>query len=98
MHASVRKYKVTDAAEVARRAGDEFVPLVREVDGFNGYYIVDGGDGTMFTITVAESQGAVEESAKKAADWIGENEDVAALIEGAPEVTNGEVLLSSGAE
>jgi hypothetical protein len=94
MQASVRKYKVTDAAEIARKAKEGFVPLVREVDGFGGYYLVDGGDGVMYTITVAESQDGVEESARKAADWIAENEDVAALVDGAPDVTNGEVLVS----
>lgn len=95
MNASIRKYKVSDAAAIARAAEEGFVPLVREVDGFNGYYIVDGGDGTMFTITVADTQEGVEASAQKAADWIGGNEEVAALIDGAPEVTNGEVLVSS---
>jgi hypothetical protein len=95
MNASVRRYKVSDAAAIAKAAEEDFVPLVREVDGFGGYYIVDGGDGTMYTITVAQSQEAVEESAQKAADWIGGNDEVAALIDGAPDVTNGEVLVSA---
>ena len=45
MHASIRLYRVTDAAQVVRRAEDEFLPEVRGVPGFSAYYMIDGGDG-----------------------------------------------------
>jgi hypothetical protein len=94
MHSSVRKYKASETAKIASEAEKEFVPIVKQVDGFGGYYMVDGGDGTLITITVAESQAAVEESAQKASDWIASREDLSSLIDGPPEVTNGEVLVS----
>ena len=66
MYASIRQYRSDDVPEVARRAQDGFVPIVREVPGFSAYYIVDGGDGAFTTITVAEDKAGVEESVNKA--------------------------------
>jgi len=100
MHSSVRKYKTTDASagkKIADEVEKEFVDIVKEVDGFGGYYLIDGGDGTLVTITVAESEDAVEASAAKAAEWVQGNETVSSLMEGAPDVTNGEVLVSVSA-
>ena len=100
MNASVRKYKTSDASapkKISDEVEKEFVDIVKEVDGFGGYYVIDGGDGTLVTITVAENQDAVEASAAKAAEWVQGNETVSSLMEGAPEVTNGEVLVSVSA-
>jgi hypothetical protein len=100
MHSSVRKYKLTDAGAgktIADEVNNGFVDIVKGVDGFGGYYLVDGADGTLVTITVAESPEAVEESAAKAAEWVKGNETVSSLMEGGPDVTNGEVLVSVSA-
>jgi hypothetical protein len=88
MYASIRQYKTTDNAEVARRAQEGFIPLVRDVPGFAGYYMVDAGD-TFFTITLADDQAGVDESVNKARDWVAEN--IPDMIEGPPTVSNGEV-------
>jgi hypothetical protein len=93
MYASVRNYRSSDPAEVIRRADDGFIPLVREVSGFKAYYMVDSGDGGLFTITVCDDQAGVEESVDKAREWVAEN--AAELIDGAPDVSNGEVRASA---
>jgi hypothetical protein len=92
MYASIRQYRSTDVGEVARRAAD-FVPIVRQVPGFSAWYVVDGGDGTLITVTLCEDQAGVEESVRLAADWVREN--IADLIEGSPTVTNGEVRMQA---
>jgi hypothetical protein len=89
LYASIRQYRTRDAGEVARRASQGFVPIVREIPGFVAYYLVDGGDGTLITVTVTEAHGGAEESATKAAEWTREN--LADLIEGDPTIVNGEV-------
>ena len=93
MHAAIRKYRVTDADELVRRVEAEFVDRVKGVDGFVGYYVVDAGDGTVASITVGETEAAVEESTNVARDWVGES--AAELVEGAPDVTAGEVRVST---
>jgi hypothetical protein len=92
MYVSVRQYRSSDVAEVGRRAQEGFVPLVSQVPGFSAYYIVDGGDGTFLTITVAENAAGVEDSVAKAREWVSEN--AADLVDGGPTVTNGEVVAS----
>lgn len=92
MYASIRRYQTKDNAEVARRAQDGFVPLVREVPGFSAYYMVDAGD-TFFTVTLAEDKSGIEDSASKAREWVGQN--AADLIEGSADVHNGEVVASA---
>jgi hypothetical protein len=92
MYASVRKYRGRDIEQIARRIEDDFLARVRDVPGFSSYYVVDGGGGTLVTITLADDEAGAQASADAAASWIRENDDVAALIDGAPDVTNGEIL------
>ena len=89
MHAAVRTYKVPDVDALVEKVEAEFVERVKSVDGFVGYYVIDGGDGTAASVTVGETEQAVEESTQKAAEWV--KESAADLVEGAPEVTAGEV-------
>jgi hypothetical protein len=89
MHAAVRRYRVSDTDALVTKVEEEFVARVNGVDGFVGYYVIDGGDGNVASVTVGETAQAVEESTRLAADWV--QESAADLIEGAPEVTSGEV-------
>ena len=88
MHTVIRRYEgVEDTAEVARRAVNEFGPQLRERPGFQGYYVVDAGDGILATISVFDTEEAAAESVTAAAGWVQEN--IAHLIPNAPQVTSG---------
>ena len=89
MHASVRRYRVTDIDTLVSKVESEFVDQVKDIDGFVGYYVIDGGDGTAASVTVGETADAVAESTRLAGNWV--RESAADLVEGQPEVTAGEV-------
>jgi hypothetical protein len=89
MHAAVRTYRVNDVDALFTRVEAEFAPRVKELDDIVGYYVIDGGDGTVVSITVGETAEAVEASTSAAADWV--RESAAELIDGPPIVTAGEV-------
>ena len=89
MHASIRRYRVRDIDALVSKVESEFVDKVKEIDGFVGYYVVDGGDGTAVSVTVGEGANAVAESTQLAARWV--RESASDLVEGQPEVTVGEV-------
>jgi hypothetical protein len=89
MHAAVRRYRVSDVDALVSKVETEFVERVKSVDGFVGYYVIDGGDGTASSVTVGETAQAVEDSTRLAAEWV--RESAADLIEGSPDVTAGEV-------
>jgi hypothetical protein len=89
MHASIRRYRVRDIDSLVEKVESEFVDQVKEIDGFVGYYVIDGGDGTAASVTVGETADAVAESTRLAGNWV--RESAADLVEGQPEVTAGEV-------
>ena len=91
MYISIRKYKSQSPGEVIRRAGEGFVPIISSAPGFIAYYILDAGDGALASISIFETQAEAEESNRMAADWVKQN--LAALVEGPPEITAGEVTV-----
>jgi len=91
MYTVIRRYQdVQDTAEVARRAVEEFAPQLRDQPGFQGYWVVNGGDGILATITVFESEEAAADSTAAAATWVQEN--LANLVPSPPRVTSGETI------
>ena len=57
MFIAVRKYRVRRgaSAEWAQRVRDGFVPLMREMTGFRGYYLLDGGPDVLIAISMFDS-------------------------------------------
>jgi hypothetical protein len=89
MHASVRRYRVRDIDALVSKVEEEFVDRVKQIDGFVGYYVIDGGDGTAASVTVGDDAKAVAESVRLAGDWV--RDSASDLVDGDPEVTLGEV-------
>jgi hypothetical protein len=89
MHASVRRYQAVDVEALLTQVQDEFLERVKTVDGFVGFYVIDGGDGTVTSITVGETAEAVDASNVLAKQWVVER--AAHLVESAPDLTTGEV-------
>jgi heme-degrading monooxygenase HmoA len=88
MHTVIRRYQgVVNSEEVAKRAVEEFAPQLRDHPGFQGYWVVDAGDGVLATVTVFESEEAAAESTAAAATWVQEN--MPNLVPNAPQVTAG---------
>ena len=96
MHASVRRYRVNDVDALVKKVESEFVEQVKEIDGFVGYYVIDGGDGAVASVTVGESAQAVAESVRLAGQWV--RESASDLVEGEPDVTVGEVRVRAERE
>ena len=95
MYATLRYYQVTDADAINRNVKDEFLDIVREVPGFAAYHVVDMGDGTMVSITIAEDQAAVEESDRRAAEWVAGNGEMQSAVAGPPRTVSGEITASA---
>jgi hypothetical protein len=52
MFASIRRYNVRrgSAEQLARRVREGFVPMMRQIQGFRGYYLLDGGPDVLITV------------------------------------------------
>jgi hypothetical protein len=91
MYATVRRYEgVPDPSEAGRQVDEGFIPIISEVPGFVAYYWIDAGDGVMISTSVFEDQSGVEESNRRAAEWVREN--LASLLPNPPQITAGEVV------
>ena len=78
--------------EWAQRVRDSFVPLMRELAGFRGYYLLDGGPNELIAISMFDSADEALVSNAKAADWVRNN--VLDFTRGLPEVMVGNVLIA----
>ncbi len=93
MFTSIRKYTVRRGSvpELALRVRDGFLPLMRQIDGFKGYYLLDGGPDVLITVSIFESAAAALASNEKAAAWVRDN--VLEFTRGMPDVMVGNVLV-----
>jgi heme-degrading monooxygenase HmoA len=91
MYAAIRRYNVFEGAadRITERVNTEFLPRVRELPGFISYFIVDGGDGTMASVTLCESRQGVEESGRMSQEWV--KQHLGGLVKTAPVILSGEV-------
>jgi hypothetical protein len=91
MYVTVRHYEgVSDTSEVARIANEGFLPIIREIEGFVDYYLVDAGDGVMISTSIFESASCEEESNWRAGQFIGQH--LTPLMSNPPHITAGEVV------
>lgn len=97
MYASIRRAKASpgSAAEIARRANEGFVPIISSIPGFMAYYVVDGGEDVVATVSIFSDRAGAEESNRRAADWVKQN--VASLMATSLEFTTGEVVVHKAA-
>ncbi|HET6778972.1 MAG TPA: hypothetical protein VFH26_08785 [Gemmatimonadales bacterium] len=100
MFVTIRRYSPKNGAInkasldlLRRQLRDEFVPSLRKVPGFAGYYVLNVGDRELVTLSFCESREGSMESSRCSAEYTLRNGLVYEL--GRPEVTEGEVLTSS---
>ena len=100
MFVTIRKYSPKNGSinraslEVLRRQlREEFLPLLRKIPGFAGYYVLNVGDRELVTLSLCESREGSLESSRCSAEYTMRNPLVYEL--GRPEVIEGEVLTSS---
>ena len=92
MYATVRRYEgVTNAREAGKRVNEGFVPVISKLPGFVAYCWVDAGGGVMISTSIFEDQASEEESNRKAAEWVRQN-DMNSLMPNPPRITAGEVV------
>lgn len=93
-YVTVRRYEgVADPQEAAKRAQESFVPILKKIRGFVGYYCVNAGDGVLVTVSIFQDQAGEEESNAQAKEWVKHNP--IASSSKPPQVTAGRVVAHS---
>ena len=95
MYTAIRKYYVIPGRvdEFMQRVRVGFVPIISQVPGFVGYYVLEVRNDQVVTISIFDTRAGAEESIRRAATWVEQN--IASLIQGLPEITVGEVRVRS---
>ena len=95
MYVQVAHYRLGRGSveELAGRAIEGPVKVMREVPGFIDYYAFDVGDGVVASVSVFEDRIGVEEAERRLADWI---EQTISDFEISPgDVSEGQVIAST---
>ena len=82
MYAAIRQGKAKPgmAEELTRRIKEGAIPIISDVEGFMGYYVVYAPDDTVTAISIFKDYAGAEESNKRALAWI--EQSLAPLLAG----------------
>ena len=91
MFAVIRHYHFdkSDSAEIDRLIEEQFVPIIRNAQGFVRYYWLDTGAGEGASFGVFKDKAGADESVRLAADFVGTK--MAALLRQKPEIIEGPI-------
>ena len=97
MHAIIRRYDGVDqnrTTELTNKVKETLVPKLSKLPGFQGYYLIDAGDGVFSSLGLFETPEQGMESTKLATTWLRE-EKLDTILPNEPKITSGRVVANS---
>ena len=97
MHAISRRYDGVDqnrSAELTRKVSETLVPKLEKLSGFEGYFLVDAGNGVFTSLSLFETPEHGMESTKFVTTWIRE-EKLDTILPNEPKITSGNIVAHS---
>ena len=97
MHATIRRYEGVDATrmnEFVSKVNQTFVPQVRELPGFAGYFLIEADNGVVSSLSLFEMPEQADQSTRLVKNWISD-ENLGRTLPNAPKITSGKVLAHS---
>jgi hypothetical protein len=94
MYATHRRYDGIDQSrveELTRKVNESLIPRLSKLPGFEGYYLMEAGEGVVGSTTLFETSAQAEDSTRIAAEWMKE-EKLEKLVPNAPKVTLRKVI------
>ena len=94
MHATVRRYEGVDQSrteELTKKVDETLLPRLSNLPGFEGYYLIEAGNGVMSSIGLFDTSAQADESTRVAANWVRE-EKLETALPNPPKITDGEVI------
>jgi len=97
MHFTIRRYDDVDTSrmnELVSKVDETYIPEIRELPGFLGYFLIETDKGILSSISLFETPSQAEESTKLSKTWISD-ENFGRTVPNAPKITSGRVLAQS---
>ena len=97
MHATIRRFEGVDMTrinEVVGKVNETLIPQLRELPGFNGYFLIEADNGIQSSLSLFETREQADESTKVVTKWISD-ENFSRAIPNPPKITSGKVVAHS---
>jgi hypothetical protein len=95
MFATVRRYEGIEAShkdELTKKVNETLIPRLSKLPGFDGYFLIDSGEGVMSSIGLFDTSIQANESSRVASEWV-RDEKLERILKSPPKVTDGEVIV-----
>jgi hypothetical protein len=94
MFATIRRYEAIDQSrmdELVKTADETLLVALSDLPGFNGYCLIEAGDGVLSSIGFFDTSEQADESTRVASNWVRER-NLGDVLPNAPKITSGEVV------
>ena len=94
MHVTIRRYDGIDpnrTVELTDKVNETLVPKLSKMQGFKGYYLIEGENGILSSLGLYETAAQADESTKVASTWV-RDEKLETAFPNAPKITSGKVV------
>ena len=94
MHVTIRRYDGIDpnrTVELTDKVNETLVPKLSEMQGFKGYYLIEGENGVLSSLGLYETAAQADESTKVASTWV-RDEKLETAFPNAPKISSGKVV------
>jgi hypothetical protein len=95
MHATIRRYESIDqsrTSEVLKKVDENLLPALKDLPGFNGYSVIDAGDGVLTSVGFFDTAAQADESTRVAGTWL-RDQKLETALPSPPKITTGEVVV-----
>jgi hypothetical protein len=97
MHATVRRYEGVDASrtdELKKKVDESLIPSLSKLPGFDGYFLIEAGEGVMTSVSLFDESAQAEESTRITSTWV-RDEKLESALPNQPKITFGRVIARS---
>jgi hypothetical protein len=97
MHATVRRYEGVDVSrtdELTKKVNESLIPSLSKLPGFDGYFLIEAGEGVMTSISLFDESAQADESTRLAGTWV-RDEKLESALPNPPKITFGKVIAQS---
>ena len=97
LHAIIRRYDGVDqnrTDELTAKVNETLIPKLEKLPGFEGYYLIEAGNGVFSSLGLFETPEQGMESTKFVTTWIRE-EKLETILPNEPKITGGKIVARS---
>ena len=96
MNCTIRRYESIDQSrksELVKKVDESLLPKLSELPGFNGYSLIDAGDGVVTSVGFFDTAAQADESTRVSSSWV-RDQKLETALPNKPRITTGDIVAS----